>query len=86
MMRDFVAIRARDLVAGSLRSEPPSGVGLIRLDSGDPDFPTPAPVVEETMRALHGGHTHYVHPQGDADLRDALSAQLSACGRHVSSA
>jgi aspartate/methionine/tyrosine aminotransferase len=85
MRRNVTSVLARDLLAASLRQEPPSGAGLIRLDSGDPDFATPALIVDATKQALHDGYTHYAHPQGDIELREALASQISCDGCHVSS-
>jgi aspartate aminotransferase len=51
---------------------------LISLDRGDPDFPTPEPVVEAMMRALKDGYTHYGDLNGDPELRAHIAEQVSA--------
>jgi len=38
--------------------------GVINLTAGEPDFDTPAPIVEEACRQLKAGYTHYVAAQG----------------------
>lgn len=53
------------------------GRDIIRLTSGDPDFPTPAPVVEAAYRAMREGWTHYVPVRGLELLRDALAQKLA---------
>jgi aspartate/methionine/tyrosine aminotransferase len=56
--------------------------GTVRLDNGDPDFNTPAPIREAHAAALAAGDVHYAHPQGTAALRGALAAQVrSLAGR-----
>jgi aspartate aminotransferase len=68
---------ARRLLDHTLRSLVADGPDVVRLDSGDPDFPTPGAVVEAMSSALHSGYTHYGHPYGDLDLRDVIAAQVS---------
>lgn len=51
-----------------------SGRSVIHLVAGEPDFGTPAPVVEAARRAMEGGHLHYTPTLGIAPLRDALAA------------
>jgi aspartate aminotransferase len=50
--------------------------GTVRLDNGDPDFNTPAPIREAHAAALAAGQVHYAHPQGTPVLRGALAAQV----------
>jgi aspartate aminotransferase len=50
--------------------------GTVRLDNGDPDFNTPAPIREAHAAALAAGEVHYAHPQGTPALRGALAAEL----------
>ena len=51
-----------------------SGRSVIHLVAGEPDFGTPAPVVEAARRAMEGGHLHYTPTLGVPQLRDALAA------------
>lgn len=51
-----------------------SGRSVIHLVAGEPDFGTPAPVVEAARRAMDGGHLHYTPTLGVPELRDALGA------------
>ena len=50
---------------------------LITLGIGEPDFDTPKPVIEKAFADARSGHTHYTHSQGDAQLLDRLSEDLS---------
>lgn len=49
------------------------GADIIHLEVGEPDFPTPAPVVEAAIRALSDGQTHYTHSLGVPRLREAIA-------------
>ncbi len=49
------------------------GRDIIYLCLGEPDFPTPAPIVEAASEALRAGETRYTHSLGRIELREALS-------------
>src|SRR5579872_35613 len=65
-----VLVRARALEA--------TGRNVIHLDLGEPDFPTPAHIVEAAKKALDEGWTHYGPTQGYPELREAVAAHFSA--------
>lgn len=50
-----------------------SGVHVIHLEVGEPDFDAPACVKAAACRALENGHTHYTHSMGDRELREAIA-------------
>ena len=50
-----------------------AGRDIIHLEIGEPDFATPAPIVEAGIRALRDGHTHYTGALGLPSLREAIS-------------
>ena len=52
--------------------------GVIILSVGDPDFPTPEPIVDSAVAALRSGDTHYTPMNGRADLRAAIAADTTA--------
>ncbi|MBA2446528.1 MAG: pyridoxal phosphate-dependent aminotransferase [Chloroflexi bacterium] len=54
------------------------GPGVIPLQTGDPDFPTPPHIVEALGDAVEQGYTHYPPYQGDPELRAVIADQLSA--------
>ncbi|MGZ4431347.1 MAG: pyridoxal phosphate-dependent aminotransferase [Gaiellales bacterium] len=54
------------------------GRRVIHLEIGEPDFDTPAHIVEAGARALREGHTHYCPAPGLPDLRQACADHLSA--------
>jgi len=53
------------------------GKSVIHLEIGEPDFPTPAHVVEAGQRALGEGWTKYGGTQGDPELREVIAAYIS---------
>lgn len=65
-----VLVKARALEA--------QGRSVIHLEIGEPDFETPAQVVEAGKRALDEGYTHYGPTQGLPELRAAIAAHVSA--------
>jgi len=65
-----ILARARELEA--------AGRDIIHLEIGEPDFATPAPVVEAGIAALRAGHTHYTPALGLPALRAAIAAYYGA--------
>lgn len=49
------------------------GNRVIHMDAGEPDFDTPAPIVEAAKRALAAGHTHYTPSLGIPELREEIA-------------
>ncbi len=50
-----------------------TGRDIVHLEIGEPDFTTPAPIVEAGVAALRGGHTHYTGALGLPALRSAIA-------------
>ncbi|MDD2667519.1 pyridoxal phosphate-dependent aminotransferase [Zoogloea sp.] len=50
-----------------------AGRDIIHLEVGEPDFPSPPPIVEAAQRFLVGGHVHYTPALGLTALREAIS-------------
>src|SRR5436309_3432363 len=65
-----VLVRARALEA--------TGRNIVHLEIGEPDFPTPAHIIEAAKAALDQGWTHYGPTQGYPELREAVAAHVSA--------
>ncbi|MGY6118961.1 pyridoxal phosphate-dependent aminotransferase [Paraburkholderia strydomiana] len=64
-----------------------NGNDVIVLSVGDPDFATPAPIVERAIDALRGGDTHYSAVSGRDPLRAAIAEeQARMTGSTVSAA
>jgi len=53
------------------------GQHIIHLEIGEPDFETPAHIIEAGKAALDAGFTHYGPTPGDPELRAALAAHVS---------
>ena len=53
------------------------GREIIHLEIGEPDFDTPAHVVEAGCRALRDGHTHYTPTAGIPELREAIAGDVA---------
>ena len=53
------------------------GKSIIHLEIGEPDFDTPANIVEAAVDALHKGWTHYGPSAGLPNLRQALADYVS---------
>lgn len=52
------------------------GMDVINLGIGQPDFPTPAPIVEAAIKALKDGHHGYTAANGIPELREAVAADI----------
>ena len=53
-----------------------AGGGVIHLEVGEPDFPTPPHVVEAAHRAASDGFTRYTPNAGIPELREALAEKV----------
>jgi len=69
-----VLLRARALEA--------QGKEIVHLEIGEPDFDTPANIVEAAVEALHKGWTHYGPSAGLPELRAEIARYVSET-RHV---
>lgn len=55
-----------------------SGRPVRLLSVGDPDFDTPASIIDAAVRSLRAGRTHYPAIAGDSALRQAIAAHHRA--------
>jgi aspartate/methionine/tyrosine aminotransferase len=53
------------------------GREIIHLEIGEPDFDTPANIVNAAVEALRTGHTHYTPANGILPLRQAIAEEVS---------
>jgi aspartate aminotransferase len=53
-----------------------SGVDVVNLGVGEPDFDTPEVIRAAAIKALNEGQTHYVPTIGDPDTRAVIAAKL----------
>ncbi|MDO8880091.1 MAG: pyridoxal phosphate-dependent aminotransferase [Coriobacteriia bacterium] len=71
-IRPFVVM---DVVARAKELEA-QGRDIVRLEIGDPDFPTPGVIVKAAEAAMDAGETGYTQSLGLPDLRDAIAAHM----------
>ncbi|PAU74388.1 pyridoxal phosphate-dependent aminotransferase [Halomonas salipaludis] len=60
-----------------------AGEVITVLSVGDPDFATPAPIVESAVTSLRGGATHYPNVQGKLALRQAIADDYRRLGLDI---
>ena len=54
------------------------GEDILLLSVGDPDFDTPAPIVQAAIDSLLAGNTHYADVRGKRTLRDTIARRHQA--------
>jgi aspartate/methionine/tyrosine aminotransferase len=64
-----VLVRARALEA--------QGKDIVHLEVGEPDFDTPANIIDAAIVALKSGYTHYGPSAGLPELREAIAQEIS---------
>ena len=79
---------AARFLAHRINEVPPSGIrrffdiaatmsDVISLGIGEPDFVSPAPIVEAGVRSLQAGHTSYTSNSGILELRERIALQIT---------
>jgi aspartate/methionine/tyrosine aminotransferase len=79
MSQLVTSTRVRTLPRSGIREVMDAAIardGVLRLDIGDPDFPTPAHIVEAAARAAAEGWTHYGPSRGLPGLRAAIAEKV----------
>ncbi|WMP17801.1 pyridoxal phosphate-dependent aminotransferase [Thiothrix lacustris] len=76
-MRDIQPFHVMALLAEARQREA-AGQDIIHMEVGEPDFPTPAPIVEAGIRALQSGQTKYTAARGLPQLREAIAAYYAS--------
>jgi aspartate/methionine/tyrosine aminotransferase len=54
-----------------------AGRSVVHMEIGEPDFPTPSPVVEAAQRAIAAGDIYYTSALGLPDLRRAIATHYA---------
>jgi aspartate/methionine/tyrosine aminotransferase len=54
------------------------GRDIVHMEVGEPDFPTPPPIIDAAQRFLAGGHVHYTAALGIPALREAIAGFYAA--------
>src|SRR5512137_1944120 len=77
----------RNFISQRVQAVPPSGIrrffdiaatmkDVVSLGIGEPDFVTPAPILQAGIVALQQGETHYTSNSGTLEVRQAIAANL----------
>ena len=80
---DFIAKNVAELspsmtlaITNEARKLKKAGQDVLSFGAGEPDFNTPAPIVEACVKALQDGHTRYTESAGLLELREGIAAKL----------
>ncbi|MCB1215374.1 MAG: pyridoxal phosphate-dependent aminotransferase, partial [Deltaproteobacteria bacterium] len=71
-LKDLKPFLAMEVLEESQRLQA-QGKDVISFSIGEPDFPTPKPILEALIQAIQEGETHYTHCQGLLELREAIA-------------
>jgi len=81
-----MALRARAIepfhvmrILAQARELEAQGRSIIHMEIGEPDFPSPAAVIEAGKQALDDKLTHYTAANGLPELRQAIADQYNLC-------
>ena len=65
-------------VLAKARALEAKGHNIVHLEIGEPDFDTPANIVDAAVNALHRGFTHYGPSAGMPELRKAIADEVGS--------
>ena len=71
-MADIEPFHVMELMAKAKALEA-QGRDIVHMEVGEPDFPTPQPIIDAAHRFITGGHVHYTHALGLPELREAIA-------------
>ncbi|MBI5751328.1 MAG: pyridoxal phosphate-dependent aminotransferase [Hydrogenophilales bacterium] len=74
---EIEAFRVMDILAQAWALEA-QGRDIVHMEIGEPDFPTPEPIIAAGIEALKAGHTYYTPALGLPQLREAIAAFYAA--------
>lgn len=63
-------------LADRVRRMKAGGIPVIGLQTGDPDFNTPQPIMDAAYEAMQAGATHYSNSRGLPALREAIAERM----------
>jgi (5-formylfuran-3-yl)methyl phosphate transaminase len=87
--QDIRPFLVMDVLERAQTIERETGVHVIHLEVGEPDFDTPPVIVDAAIGAMRDGETHYTHSLGLLELREAIAAwyhtqyRLSISPEHI---
>ncbi len=80
---DIQPFHVMDILARA-RALEAAGRSIIHMEIGEPDAPTPEPIIQAGIAALRAGHTHYTPALGLPALREAIAGfYTSRYGVHI---
>lgn len=71
-MADIAPFHVMELMARARKLEA-EGRSIIHMEVGEPDFPTPQPILDAAAAYIREGHVFYTHALGLPQLREAIS-------------
>ncbi len=71
-MTDIAPFHVMELMARAKALEA-HGRDIVHMEVGEPDFPTPQPIIEAAQRFIASGQVHYTHALGLPQLREAIA-------------
>lgn len=72
-----ISVPASLAIADQVRSMEAAGRRVIKLQTGDPDFSTPGPIVAAAHEAITDDATHYVDTRGLPVLRETIASTIA---------
>ena len=76
-MADIAPFHVMELMAKAKALEA-QGHDIVHMEVGEPDFPTPAPVIEAAQRFIATGNVHYTNALGIPELREAIAGHYQS--------
>ncbi len=76
MLKDFDNFEIMDILSKAQKLER-EGKDVIHLEIGEPDFPTPKPIVDAAKKALKDNKTFYTDSKGIIELREKLGEKYN---------
>jgi len=73
----FLGTESAFKIGEDIRRCEESGMTVVRLNLGEPDFSSPENVNEVAVNEIRKGNTHYADPQGIVSLRERIAEQVS---------
>lgn len=67
---------AANAVLAEIRQARATGLSVVSLMRGEPDFPTPRHIKDAAVQALHAGRTAYPDNRGEPGLRESVALKL----------
>ena len=71
-MADIAPFHVMELLARARQLEA-AGRSIIHMEVGEPDFPTPQPIIDAAMAFIRSGNVHYTPALGIPPLREAIA-------------